>query len=242
MRESTVRRLMAAKHSADVDVGRRDVRRVEDPALVTGAAHGQGHETAWAQLASRTLGVSLESVRVIDSDTARAPRGPGTMGSRSLQVGGSAVLAAARHTLEAARRLAAHLLEADVRDVVVVLGSGIGVAGTPGAVLSWAALAQAANDPDRRPPNVPPVLAAHEKFSTPDATYPLGAHVAVVEVDVETGFAAVVRYVAVDDSGRILNPRMAEGQIHVSHLGVSHVDMPTTPQRIWEAIRDGRPP
>jgi aerobic carbon-monoxide dehydrogenase large subunit len=191
-------------------VGRKPVT------IVSGTApHGQGHETAWRNSPPPTRsGVPTASVRVLHSDTARAPRGPGTMGSRSLQVGGSAVLGALRQTLEAARRLAAHLLEADVRDIVVVPRVGLGIAGALGAVLSWPDLARASNDPDRRPPQLPAGLGGNDKFSTPDATYPFGAHLAVVEVEVETGSAALVRYVAVDDAGCIVNPRLATGQIH----------------------------
>ena len=292
-----------------------------DVTIVTGTApHGQGHETSLAQLAAGALGVPLASVHVVHSDTARTPRGPGTMGSRSLQVGGSAVLGAAQRTLDGARRIAAHLREADPSDIVVVPGEGLAVAGVPGTLTSWAQLAQAAHDPHRRPPGMPPGLQAHASFATPDASYPFGAHLAVVEVDTETGAAALVRYVAVDDAGRIINPSLAEGQVHggiaqgagqalfeeiaydddgncltgslvaygiptaadlppldvsrtetptprnplgakgigesgaiaaapavwnavidaVSHLGVEHIDMPTTPERIWQAIQAAR--
>jgi carbon-monoxide dehydrogenase large subunit len=280
--------------------------------VITGTSpHGQGHETAWAQLVSGTLGVALDEVRVVHSDTGRVARGQGTMGSRSLQVGGSAVQGAAREVLEQAKRLAAHELEADERDIEVVPGRGIGVRGAPGSVRSWAQLAAVAGA-ER--------LAAVHDFETPDSTYPFGAHVAVVEVDVETGLARLVRHVAVDDAGRITNPRLAEGQIHggiaqgaaqalfeeiafdedgncitgslasyaivsaadlpmfetertetptprnplgakgigesgtigatpavwnavvdaLAHLGVTTIDMPATPQRVWQAIAAGR--
>jgi len=185
--------------------------------VITGTSpHGQGHETAWAQLAAGTLGVELDQVRVVHSDTGRVPGGAGTMGSRSLQVGGSAVFQASEQVLAKGRELAAHLLEARVEDVVVHPGHGLGVAGAPATALSWAALAEAVTDPARRPEGNDPedALSAQVSFELPGSTYPFGAHVAVVEVDMETGLVRLVRHVAVDDSGRLLNPLLAEGQVH----------------------------
>jgi carbon-monoxide dehydrogenase large subunit len=293
---------------------------VEEDGTVTvrsgASAHGQGHETAFAQLVSGTLGVPFEDVRVIQSDTAKVARGMGTMGSRSLQVGGSAILNASNEVLEKGRRLAAHLLEADVGDVAVFPGEGLGVTGAPGSALSWAQLAAAAADDGRRPAGMEPGLTAVNDFATPDATYPFGSHIAVVEVDTETGATRLIRHVTVDDAGTMMNPLMVEGQVHggiaqgvaqamyeeiafdedgnnvtgslasyampsasdlpmyetertqtptprnplgakgigeagaigatpavwnavvdaLSHLGVKNIDMPTTPQRVWEAI------
>jgi aerobic carbon-monoxide dehydrogenase large subunit len=175
---------------------------------------GQGHETTWAQLVSWTLGVPMDDVRVVHSDTRKVPRGMGTMGSRTLQVGGTAMINATREVLAKGRELAAHLLEAAVDDIEVVPGQGLGVAGTPSATVSWAELAKAANDPDRLPEGMEPGLDAINDFETPDSSYPFGAHVAVVEVDMETGLTKLVRHVTVDDSGKIANPLLAEGQIH----------------------------
>ncbi|HEY7620155.1 MAG TPA: xanthine dehydrogenase family protein molybdopterin-binding subunit [Solirubrobacteraceae bacterium] len=175
---------------------------------------GQGHETTWAQLVSWTLGVPMADVVVVHSDTARVPRGMGTMGSRTLQVGGSAMINATREVLSKGRELAAHLLEASVDDVTVVPGKGLGVAGDPASVVSWPELAAAAGDPSKLPEGMEPGLTAEADFETPDSSYPFGAHIAVVEVDTETGMAKVVRYVTVDDSGKIANPLLAEGQIH----------------------------
>jgi carbon-monoxide dehydrogenase large subunit len=138
----------------------------------------------------------------------------GTMGSRTLQVGGSAMINATREVLAKGRELAAHLLEASVDDVTVVPGKGLGVAGDPASIVSWAQLAKAAADPSQLPEGMEPGLDAEADFETPDSSYPFGAHVAVVEVDVETGMAKLVRYVTVDDSGKIANPLLAEGQIH----------------------------
>jgi carbon-monoxide dehydrogenase large subunit len=175
---------------------------------------GQGHETTWAQLVSWTLGVPMADVRVVHSDTGQVSRGMGTMGSRTLQVGGSAMINATREVLAKGREIAAHMLEASVDDVTVVPGKGLGVAGDPSAIVTWAQLAQAAADPAQLPEGMEPGLDAEADFETPDSSYPFGAHIAVVEVDVETGMSRVVRYVTVDDSGKIANPLLAEGQIH----------------------------
>ncbi len=199
------------------ELGGVTVERDGRVTVVTGTSpHGQGHETAWAQLAAGVLGVGLDQVRVVHSDTARVPSGGGTMASRSLQVGGSAVLRAGEQVLSRGRELAAHLLEARVEDVVVHPGQGLGVAGAPATALSWAALAEAAADPAHRPPGADsaPALAAEVSFEMQGSTYPFGAHLAVVEVDAETGLVRLLRHVAVDDSGRVLNPLLADGQVH----------------------------
>jgi aerobic carbon-monoxide dehydrogenase large subunit len=185
--------------------------------VITGTSpHGQGHETSWAQLAASTLGVELDQVRVVHSDTALVPSGAGTMGSRSLQIGGTAVFQASQQVLDKGRELAADLLEARLEDVVVHPGHGLGVAGAPATALSWAALAEAAADPAHRHQGMGSEdgLVAQVSFEPGGSTYPFGAHVAVVEVDVETGLVRLVRHVAVDDSGRLLNPLLAEGQVH----------------------------
>ncbi|HXF36270.1 MAG TPA: molybdopterin cofactor-binding domain-containing protein, partial [Actinomycetota bacterium] len=177
------------------------------------SSHGQGHETAFAQIAGGVLGIPVERVRVIHSDTAEVPRGEGTFGSRSLQVAGSNVLRAAERLRERALRLAAHLLEAAPEDLVVSEG-GPAVAGAPDRAVSWAELARAASDPSRLPEGLEPGLAAEGDFRQADTTFPFGTHVAVVEVDVETGDVRLRRHVAVDDCGRILNPTLVDGQVH----------------------------
>ncbi|HEX6230490.1 MAG TPA: xanthine dehydrogenase family protein molybdopterin-binding subunit [Actinomycetota bacterium] len=178
------------------------------------SSHGQGHETAFAQLVAGTLGIPVSSVRVLHSDTAAVPRGEGTFGSRSLQIGGSAVFEAGRGVLDKARRLAAHLLEVAVEDVVATGDGRLGVAGAPEAAVDWAELAAAAEEPSRLPPGMSTGLGSETRFYLREHTYPFGAHVAVVEVDTETGDARLVRHVAVDDCGRILNPMLVEGQVH----------------------------
>ena len=182
--------------------------------VLTGTSpQGQGHETAWAQIVADTLGVSFDAVMVRHSDTALVPRGEGTMGSRSLQVGGSAVLRASIALLDKARRLAAHLLEASESDVRSFDGR-IGVAGDPELSLSWSELAAAAADSSSLLPGMETGLQAQNDFEMEDSTYPSGVHVAVVEVDTETGEVKLVRHVAVDDCGRRVNPMLVDGQIH----------------------------
>lgn len=183
--------------------------------VLTGTSpHGQGHETAFAQIASGVLGIPFERVRVIHSDTGLVPSGEGTFGSRSLQLGGSAVWDASNAVLDKARTIAAHALEVAEADVVVHEGIGLGIAGAPETAVAWTELAAIASDPARLPEGVEPGLAARGKFRQRDSTFPFGAHVAVAEVDVETGGVRLLRHVAVDDCGRILNPMLVEGQVH----------------------------
>jgi carbon-monoxide dehydrogenase large subunit len=177
------------------------------------SGHGQGHETAFAQLLSGLLGMPMDRVRVIQGDTAEVLRGAGTGGSRSLQIGGSSVLRSGELVLAKAKRLVARHHEAHHEDVVVVPG-GLAVAGAPGTELSWAQIAAIAHDPDRIPEGEDTGLGAETEFDQEDGSFPFGAHVSVVEVDTETGAVGVRRHVAVDDCGRILNPLLVDGQIH----------------------------
>jgi carbon-monoxide dehydrogenase large subunit len=275
--------------------------------------HGQGHVTAWSMLVAEQLGVPMEDIEVIHGDTDIVPRGAGTMGSRSLQIGGAAVNQAAVDVVEKAKDLAADLFEADRGDVVLDKASGsFHVVGSPAVSHSWADLAKAAVAKDGNP------LFAEVDLASPGPTFPFGTHVSVVEVDTETGKVTLLRHIAVDDAGRIINPLLAEGQVHggiaqgvaqalleevvydldgnpltstfadysfisaaelpsyetrftetptpvnalgakgigesgtigstpavhnavcdaVAHLGVRHVDMPTTPIRVWNAINE----
>lgn len=277
---------------------------------------GQGHETSLAQIAAEELGVPLDSVRVLHSDTDAVERGHGTVGSRSMQHGGSAVHEAAVSVRNKARDLAAHLLEADPHDIVFRSGR-VGVAGVPDRMLDWLSLVAAASDRSKLPEGMDPGLKAEADFAG-SGSYPFGAHLAVAEVDTATGDARLVDFFAVDDCGRMINPLLVEGQIHggvaqgvgqalfeevafdpdgnpraaslldyaipsigeiprvvtestvtpsphnplgakgvgesgtigstpavqnavvdaVSHLGVRHIDMPLTPERVWAAIRN----
>ena len=286
-------------------------------AKVGTSAHGQGHETAFSMIVAEMLGVSMDDVTIVQSDTAEIPRGAGTMGSRSLQTAGSAVHVASETVLGKAKALAAHLLEASETDITLG-GGGLQVAGVPTSAMSWADLAAAANDPSKLPEGMEPGLAHELDFDGTDSTFPFGAHVSVVEVDTETGDVTMVRHVAVDDCGKILNPLLVTGQQHggiaqgaaqalyeqvmydadgnpitsnlmdyampaaselisfetsntetpsprnplgakgigesgtigstpaihnavvdaVSHLGVTHIDMPLTAERVWSAIHN----
>jgi carbon-monoxide dehydrogenase large subunit len=190
---------------------------VEDDGTVTArvgtSSHGQGHETAFSQIVADTLGVPFENVRVLHSDTAEVPRGGGTGGSRSGQIGGSALLVASQEVLAQAKRLAANLLEANPDDIVVGEG-GLEVAGVPASRVSWADLAQAVKDPAKRPDDVGERLQHELDFQSDGSSFPFGSHIAVVEIDSDTGRVELVRHVAVDDCGNIINPMIVAGQQH----------------------------
>jgi carbon-monoxide dehydrogenase large subunit len=170
--------------------------------------HGQGHDTSWSMIVSERLGVPMERVRVVHGDTDVVPFGMGTFGSRSLQLGGTAVLGAVELVADRARELAAELLEASPDDVVLDPSiARFHVAGTPSRAKTWSDVATAAVE--RGEP-----LAATYEFQASAPTYPFGAHVAVVEIDTETGAATLLRLVSVDDAGTVLNPVAVEGQRH----------------------------
>ena len=302
---------VSAEH-ADVEVARDGAITVR-----TGiSTHGQGHETAFSQLVTDLLGVPPETVRIVHSDTAAVASGRGTMGSRALQIGGSSVLQAGETVLAKAKQVLAAALEAPVSDIVVTQG-GLGVAGSPETVRSWAQLAELAEDPANLPAGSEPGLRAGQVLEQPAPTFPSGTHVAVVEVDADTGFVRLLSHVAADDAGTILNHALADGQVHgglaqgiaqalyeemrydelgnplgatlveylapgaadlpafstlrpqtptphnrlgakgigeaatigstpavqnavvdaLSHLGVRHLDLPATPQRVWRALQ-----
>jgi len=275
--------------------------------------HGQGHETAWAMLASEQTGIPMDKIELVWGDTDLVPVGGGTMGSRSLQQGGAAVYEMSAQLVEKAKKVAAKLLEANEADIVLDKdNAAFHVAGTPAVSKSWAELAVAAK---------PEGGLAHGGTLTVEMpTFPFGAHIAVVEVDTETGKVRHLRHVACDDAGKVLNPLLLEGQIHggvaqgtaqalleevrydgdgnpitsnladyafisaaelpsievvhmetptfvnalgakgigesgtigstpavqsavidaVSHLGVSHINMPTTAERVWSAIQSAK--
>lgn len=181
------------------------------------SAHGQGHQTAFAMIVSEQTGIPLDRIRLIAVDTDLVRTGGGTGGSRSLQLGGSAVLRATESLVDKARHLAAHMLEADVGDIVVDTTTGtLGVAGVPSTGLDWAALATAAATADGVVDHSDGTmaLAAQLDFDQGEATFPFGAHIAVVEVDQDTGKVTLLRHIAVDDCGTVLNPLLVEGQQH----------------------------
>jgi carbon-monoxide dehydrogenase large subunit len=172
--------------------------------ILTGTSpHGQGHATAWAMLASEELGIPIEKITVKHGDTDLVPEGGGTGGSRSLQQGGSAVKQAAQELIDVARERAADLLEANPEDLRIDTSrAAITVEGSPHAAVTLAELAAKER------------LFVRTVFSAPGATFPFGAHIAVVEVDTETGKPTLLRMVTVDDAGIVLNPLLADGQRH----------------------------
>ncbi len=278
--------------------------------VLTGTSpHGQGHQTVWAMLVSDELGIPVDKITVKWGDTDLVPQGGGTGGSRSLQLGGAAVQQASRELIDVARDRAAQELEAAPTDLVFDTGSSsFSVKGDPDVSVPLSTLAQTER------------LFVRSVFTQPGATFPFGSHVAVVEVDTETGKVFLRRVVTVDDAGTIMNPLLAEGQRHggiaqgaaqafleevvydedgnpltatfadypflsatevpsyelvemetptsynpmgakgigeagsigatpavqnavidaVAHLGVTHIDMPTSPQRVWRAINAAR--
>jgi carbon-monoxide dehydrogenase large subunit len=170
------------------------------------SAHGQGHDTSFAMLASAATGIPFDRIEVRHGDTDDVKRGAGTGGSRSLQMGGSAIHNALEDLVAQARELAAELLEANPSDIVLDTTRGaFHVAGTPAITRSWGDIAAAASNA---------LVAAEHDFAPLGATFPFGAHIAVVEVDTETGAVRLRRLVACDDAGVILNPMLVDGQVH----------------------------
>jgi carbon-monoxide dehydrogenase large subunit len=182
--------------------------------VVTGSApHGQGHETAWSQIVAAKLGVSPEDVDVLHSDTAISPIGLDTYGSRSLAVGGIAIDMACDRVIDKARKIAAHQLEAREDDLDFE-GGTFSVKGTPDKSVPLAGIAFAAFTAHDLPEGVEPNLEASCTYDPPNFSWPFGTHIAVVEVDTETGGVDLQRYVAVDDCGVQVNPMIVNGQVH----------------------------
>jgi aerobic carbon-monoxide dehydrogenase large subunit len=182
--------------------------------VITGTSpHGQGHVTTWAQIAADELGVPVEDVEVLHGDTAVAPLGMDTYGSRSLAVGGIALWHAAQRVKEKARKIAAHELEVAEDDVEWTDGR-FQVRGVPEKTKSIPEIAFSAWTAHDLPADVEPSLAATYVFDPPNFTFPNGTHLCVVEVDTETGEVEIVKYVAVDDCGNQINPVIVEGQVH----------------------------
>ena len=182
--------------------------------VLTGTApHGQGLETAFAQIAADLLAVPMDDVTVRHSDTAVVSVGVGTFGSRSMSVGGHVIVRSAEKVLDKARHIAAFLMEAAAEDIVFADGR-FAVRGTPGRAVTLRDVAAAAHAGDRLPVDMEPGLEASTVWDPPNFTFPSGTHIAVVEVDADSGAVKLLRYVAVDDAGKIINPMLVEGQIH----------------------------
>ncbi len=172
-----------------------------------GSSHGQGHQTAFAMIVADRFDVPVERVDVIQSDTDLVPRGGGTYASRTLQLAGSSLLLASDDVIEDARRAAADELEAAPQDLVVLPGVGLGVVGDPGSLITWGEIAMLIESGGDE-------LSRSRDERQGASTYPFGAHLAVVEVDVDTGWCRLVTHVAVDDCGTIINPMLVKGQQH----------------------------
>ena len=169
------------------------------------SSHGQGHHTAWAMLVSDATGIPFDKIEFRFGDTDDISRGGGTGGSRSLQVGGSAVKLATDSVIDKARQRAADLLEAAVEDVVIdTVRGGFHVVGSPAPLRTWSELMVGLDAP----------LEAEVDYVPEGATFPFGTHICVVEVDVETGAVGVMRHIACDDAGIIINPLIVDGQVH----------------------------
>ncbi|WP_040338808.1 xanthine dehydrogenase family protein molybdopterin-binding subunit [Candidatus Blastococcus massiliensis] len=182
--------------------------------VVTGSTpHGQGHETAWSQLVADELGVPFEDVEVLHGDTAISPRGLDTYGSRSLVVGGAAVVRASQKVVAKARAVAAHLLEAAEEDLQFE-GGTFSVRGTPGTGKTIQEIALATFAAHDFPEGIEPSIDADATFDPVNFSFPHGTHICAAEVDTETGMVRIRKYACVDDVGTIVNPLIVEGQVH----------------------------
>jgi aerobic carbon-monoxide dehydrogenase large subunit len=174
---------------------------------------GQGHETTYAQIISHELGIPMEDVVIQHSDTQGTPFGYGTYGSRTSSVGSTAAIKAADKIKDKARRYAAHMLEASPEDIEIV-GAEYRVKGSPDRKKTFQEIAFALDLAFDAPEGMEPYLDETAYYDTPNCTWPFGTHIAIVEIDEETGVVDLVRYVAVDDVGNKINPMIVDGQLH----------------------------
>ncbi|MQA24913.1 MAG: molybdopterin-dependent oxidoreductase [Micromonosporaceae bacterium] len=182
--------------------------------VVTGTSpHGQGHETAWSQIVADQLGVPFEDVEVLHGDTRTSVRGLDTYGSRSLAVGGTALVKACQKVIKNAKRIAAHMLEASEDDLEFADGTWR-VRGTPDAGKTIAECALAVFTSHDLPDGIEPNLDADATHDPENFSFPHGTHLCAAEVDTETGWVNIRKYAAVDDVGRVINPLIVEGQVH----------------------------
>ncbi len=182
--------------------------------VVTGASpHGQGHETAFAQIVADKLGVAFEDIELIHGDTASSHKGLDTYGSRSLAVGGMAIVKATEKVVEKAKKIAAHMLEANEDDLEFEAGK-FQVKGSPGSSVGMGDIALAVFAAHDLPDGVEPSLDSDAAYDPENFSFPHGTHLACVEIDTETGFTKLRKYVCVDDIGNPINPLIIEGQVH----------------------------
>ena len=181
--------------------------------VLTGVSpHGQGEETAFAQIVGDLLGIDMNDVLVVHGDTDRVQYGIGTFGSRGLAIGGTAVMVATERIVAKAKKLAAHILQTDEESLTFENGKFVGAPNDK--TMTFQEVALAAHIAHNIPPDFEPGLVASYFFEPKNCTFPFGAHVCVAEVDKETGDVKILRYLAVDDCGRQINPLLVAGQVH----------------------------
>ncbi len=192
------------------EYGSIEIRPDGTALLLTGQSpHGQGHYTTFAQLASELTGIPVDKIEVRHGDTDEVPRGAGTGGSKALQLGGTAIWQATESVVERAKEIAADLLEANPTDIVLDTdGATFSVNGTPAITRSWGDIAERESQVSGN------ALRSEIDFKPAGATFPFGSHVSVVEVDADTGSVTILRHVACDDAGTIVNPMIVDGQVH----------------------------
>ncbi len=176
-------------------------------------SHGQGHETTFAQLVADQLGIPMDDVEVVHGDTGTVAFGMGTYGSRSASVGGTAIFMSLNKIKEKGKRIAAHLLEASPEDIEFA-GGQFSVRGAPGKAVPFGAVALTAYVPHNYPEGLEPGLEETSFYDPANFCFPFGAHACVVEVDPDTGHVKIVRYLAVDDVGNVINPMIVDGMVH----------------------------
>jgi len=196
------------------ELGTVRVNKDATATVITGTSpHGQGDATGFAQIVADAIGIPMDQISVVYGDTLLVQHGGGTSGSRSMSLGGSAVYLASQEVREQILGIAANLLEAAKADLM--LGdSKVSVKGAPGRSVSIAKVAVAAYDGEHLPDGQAPGLEATSRFKSEGTTFPFGSHLCVVEIDPETAAVRVVRYLAVDDCGRVINPLLVDGQVH----------------------------
>jgi carbon-monoxide dehydrogenase large subunit len=176
-------------------------------------SHGQGHETTFAQLVADNLGISMDDVEIVHGDTGSVPFGMGTYGSRSASVGGTAILMSLNKVKEKGKKIAAHLLEASPNDMEYVNGQFV-VKGSPQKAVPFGQVALVAYVPHNYPEGLEPGLEETSFYDPANFCFPFGAHACVVEVDPDTGQVKILRYLAVDDVGNVINPMIVDGMVH----------------------------
>ena len=196
------------------ELGTVRVNKDATATVVTGTSpHGQGDGTGFAQIVADMLTIPIDQIAVVHGDTLLVQYGGGTSGSRSMSLGGSAVYLAAQEVRKQILGIAAKMLEAAEPDLTLA-GARVSVRGAPGRAVSVAEIAEAAYNGAHLPEGQAPGLEATSRFKSEGTTFPFGTHLCVVEVDAETGGVRIVRYVAVDDCGRVINPLLVDGQVH----------------------------